>query len=104
MEELINNLEKNIDEWSSLNQLDLTPLVKTELECLSEQMKKLSRDVPRGGGNISGIEDSECPGSGTFRGNCNLSKALDAAKNQIKKAEEMIARANTILSKAEPLH
>ena len=31
------------------------------------------------------------------------SEALDAAKNQIKKAEEMITRANTILSKAEPV-
>ena len=31
------------------------------------------------------------------------SEALDAAKNQIKKAEEMIARDNLILSKADPV-
>ena len=31
------------------------------------------------------------------------SEALDAAKNQIKKAEKMIARDNLILSKTEPV-
>ena len=32
-----------------------------------------------------------------------FSETLDAAKNQIKKVEEMIARANIILSKAKPV-
>jgi len=40
LEELIKNLEKNISEWNNLRQLNLTPMVEAELECLSEQMQR----------------------------------------------------------------
>ena len=40
LEELISSLEKDIDEWSNLRQLDLTPLIEAELERLSEQMQR----------------------------------------------------------------
>jgi len=40
LEELINNLEKDISEWSYLRQQDVTPMVETKLERLSEEMQR----------------------------------------------------------------
>jgi len=40
LEEVVNNLERDIDEWNNLRQLDLTSLVEDELERFAEQMKK----------------------------------------------------------------
>ena len=39
LEEMVNNLERNIGEWNNLRQLDLTPLVEAEQEYLEKQMK-----------------------------------------------------------------
>ena len=36
LDEVVNNLERDISEWNNLRQLDLTPLAKTELERLTE--------------------------------------------------------------------
>ena len=40
LEEVVNNLERDIDEWNNLRQLDLTSLVETKLKHLAKQMKK----------------------------------------------------------------
>jgi len=36
LEEVVNNLERDISEWNNLRQLDLTPLVEAELERLTD--------------------------------------------------------------------
>jgi len=105
LEELINNLEKYIGEWSSLNQLDLTPLVEDESERLSEQIKKkyLETSLQEAEVISQELKTSDAWEVEVLEAIVVSSEALDAAKNQIKKAEEMITRANTILSKAEPV-
>jgi len=40
LDEVVNNLERDIGAWNNLRQLDFTPLVEAELEHLAEQMKK----------------------------------------------------------------
>jgi len=37
---MVNNLKRDVNEWNNLRQLDLTPLIEAELECLAKQMKR----------------------------------------------------------------
>jgi len=104
LKELINNLEKNISEWSNLRQLDLTPLVKAKLKRLSEQMQRNYLETSYEAKVIfQELKSLEAREPEVAEAMVVSSKALDAEQNQIKKAEEMIARANLILSKAEPM-
>ena len=103
MEEVVNNLEKDINEWNNLRQQDLTPLVEAELECLVEQMKnnflEMSQEVEVVSRDLKSLEAREVEAI-----ECNVisSEALDFARDQIKRAREIIAKANLLLSKAEP--
>ena len=38
LEEMVNSLERDVDEWCRLNQLDLTSLIEEELDRLAEQI------------------------------------------------------------------
>ena len=104
LEELINRLEKDIGEWNNLRQLDLTPLVEAKLERLSEQMQnnylETSQEAEAVSQEVKSLETREAEVAEAM---VVFKEALDAAQNQIKKVEEMITRANLILSKAEPV-
>ena len=104
LEELITNLEKDIGEWSNLRQLDLTPLVEIKLERLAEQMQKnyleTSREVEALSQELKSLEAREAEVAEAM---IVSSEVLNAARDQIKKAKKMIAKANLILSKAEPM-
>ena len=84
--------------------MDLTQLVEAELEHLSELMKKnyleTSEEVEAISQGLKTLDAQEVEVSEAI---VISGEALDAAKNQIKKAEEMIIRANIIFSKAEPM-
>ena len=103
LEELINNLEKDISEWSNLRQLDLTPMLEAELERLSGQMKRNCLETSQEAEAISQeLKTLDAREAEVAKAMVVSSEALNAAKNQIKKVE-IIARANIILSKAEPV-
>ena len=105
LEELLNRLEGDIDEWRRLNQLDPTPMVEAELERLLEEMKNNYLEISKEAEAISeelkilDVREAEISEAIVIS-----SEALEGAKDHLKKAGEMIARAKTIISKVEPVH
>ena len=93
LKEMVNNLERDIDEWNNLRQLDLTPLVEAKLERLAEQMKKnyleTSQEIEAVSQELNSLEARE---DEVAEAMAVSSEALDFAKSQIKKAWEMLQR------------
>ena len=79
-------------------------MVEVELERLAEQMQKnyleTSQEVEVLSQELKSLEAQEAE---VAEAKVISSEALDAARDQIKKAKEMNAKANLILSKAEPM-
>jgi len=79
-------------------------LIEAELERLSEQMQRNYLVTFQEAKAISQeLKSLDAREAEVAKAMVVSSEALDAAKNQIKKAGEMIARDNIILSKTEPV-
>ena len=79
-------------------------MIEAELERLSEQMQRNYLETFQEANAISQeLKSLDAREVEVAKAMVVSSEALDAAKNQIKKAGEMIARDNIILSKTEPV-
>ena len=84
---MINNIEKNISELSNLRKLDLTPMVETQLECLSEQIQMNYLETFQEAEALSQeLKSLDAREAEVAEAMMVTSEALNAAKNQIKKA------------------
>jgi len=103
LEEVVKNLEKDVSEWNQLKQQDLTHMVEAELDCLAEQTEKNYLETFQEVAAISQeFKSLEARDAEAIEVMSISSEAFDSAKDQIKKAWEMIAKANLLLSKTEP--
>ena len=96
---MVDNLKRDIEEWNNLKQLVLTPLVEIELERLVEQMKRNHLETSQGIEVVSQeLKSLEAREAEVIEAMVISTEVLDAARDQIKKEKEMIAKANFLLS------
>ena len=96
------NFERDMGEWHRLSSSDSTPSVEKEIKCLVAQMQKAHMETQEAAEAISlDLKFLEAR-------KVEIGDAIDASNNalldvedKIKKAKEMIKRANLFLSKAE---
>jgi len=105
LELLVDQFERDVEEWCRLSRSDLESLVDEQLAHLVAQMNEAHLAAQEAAKAISSDLKS------LEKRQIELGDAIDAAnsalldaKDKIKKAKEMIRKGNLLLSKAEPVH